>query len=448
MLDYLFIYEHKARELESLCLLKAALELNGFSCEIIQVFDLSFKSLNYMFFNKPRVVVVFALYDNNSFNDLVINFVGYSKKVVNLHWEQLISDKYIKLGLHNPKGLAALATHICWGENSFKRLKNCGVKNAVITGPIHLDFLRKDFRDFYLSKDKLCNEFNIDQSKKIVLYISSFTFATMTSAEKVSTEKLLGGCCDDIAQLSKESREMTLSIYEQLLESDEGKNIYIIYRPHPGENIDDRLKNIENKYNNFKIIETYSIKQWILSVDVIFTWFSTSIAEIYYAGETCYVLRPYPISETVDVTAFKGVKSISTYEEVYSIIKNNYEQEFPISINLLEDYYDFSYEVPSYKRILKLLIEVYKTDNYNISYTWNKKKYILSLLKIVLKIIVRKFKIKFNTWPFCKIIKAKTLLDKHWFYYSKSQKDIISQNEILTIVNRIKTIIKNINYEL
>jgi len=162
MLDYLFVYEHKARELESVCLLKAALELRGYSCEIIQLHNFSFKTLNFRYFNKPKVIIVFALYNNKSFVGHVIDFVGYSKKVVNLQWEQIISDKYIKLGLHNPKGLAALATHICWGENSFKRLINNGVKNAVIAGAIHLDFLRNDFRDFYKTREELCDEFNID----------------------------------------------------------------------------------------------------------------------------------------------------------------------------------------------------------------------------------------------------------------------------------------------
>jgi len=442
MLDYLFVYEHKARELESVCLLKAVLELRGYSCEIIQLHNFSFKTLNFRYFNKPKVIIVFALYNNKSFVGHVIDFVGYSKKVVNLQWEQIISDKYIKLGLHNPKGLAALATHICWGENSFKRLINNGVKNAVITGAIHLDFLRNDFRDFYKTREELCEEFNIDGTKKIILYISSFTFATMSATEKLSTEKLLGGCCDDIVSLAKESRMTTLSIFEKLLQSDRGKDICIIYRPHPGENIDDRLSNMSNKYQNFRTIGSYSIKQWILSADEIITWFSTSIAEVYYAGKSCHVLRPYPISETIDVTAFKGVKSIGTYEEVYSLIKHDSNQEFPISPDVLKDYYDFSINVPSYKRIINLLTEVYKTDKYDINYLSQKNKYFFNVIKKMIKLIIIKYKIQFKVWPFCKMKSIKSVLDKHWFYYAKRQNDIVSQKEILSMVNKMKAIIQ------
>lgn len=388
MLDFLFVYEHKLRELDSICLLKASLELNGYSCDLLQVHDISFNSLNYMLSNRPKVIVVFALYDDNTFRDLVIDFVGYSRKVVNLQWEQIISDKYIKLGLHNPKGLAALATHICWGENSFKRLINSGVKNAVITGPVHLDFLRNEFRSFYKTREELCNEFNIDETKKIILYISSFTFATMSATEKLSTEKLLGGCCDDITSLSKESRIKTLSIFEQLLQSDQGKDICIIYRPHPGENIDDRLINMSKEFINFRIIDSYSIKQWILFVDEIITWFSTSIAEVYYAGKSCHVLRPYPISETIDVTAFKGVKSISTYEEIYSLIKQGSNNEFPISSDILDKYYDFSNNMPSYKRIVSLLTEVYETDHYDINYSSHQNRMFLNIIKKLSKLVI------------------------------------------------------------
>ncbi len=35
-LDYLFIYEHKMREFENLCLLKAELENRGYSVEFTQ----------------------------------------------------------------------------------------------------------------------------------------------------------------------------------------------------------------------------------------------------------------------------------------------------------------------------------------------------------------------------------------------------------------------------
>lgn len=443
MLDYLFVYEHKVRELESVCLLIAALELKGYSCDVVEIHDLSFKNLKYRFHNKPRVIVVFALYNDIVFNELVVDIVGYCKKVVNLQWEQIISDNEIKLTFYNPKGLAALATHVCWGQNTFHRLHQNGVRNAIITGPLHLDFLRKEFKDFYLTREELCKKYDIDTTKKILLYISSFNFASMKEKEKLAIEKLTGGSYDDMVSLSIMSREKTLTIFEQLLESDYGNEICIIYRPHPWENIDNILIDMSKKHLNFKVIDDCSIKQWILSVDHIFTWYSTSIAEIYFANKSCFLFRPCPIDEEIDVTILKGAKSIATLDEVCSAIRQNDDVEFPISSEVINEYFDFSVDNPSYNRILSLLINIYQNKEYDVVYNNKKSFYLLQFLKKIIKMFIVKYKINSKTWPLSAICNTSKYLDDFWFNYAKVKTEVVSMEEISLLVAKLKKIIQN-----
>ena len=98
MIDFLFIYEHKAREIESLCLLKAALEEKGYSVDIAQAHELNLIRYRFAFWRKPRVAIPFALYDEFSFERHVTDIVGPIKKVVNMHWEQALSKITLILG--------------------------------------------------------------------------------------------------------------------------------------------------------------------------------------------------------------------------------------------------------------------------------------------------------------------------------------------------------------
>ena len=45
----------------------------------------------------------------------------------------------------------------------------------------------------------------------------------------------------------------------------------------------------------------------------------------------------------------------------------------------------------------------------------------------------------------CKFKKIKSALDKHWFYYSKRQNDIVPKKEIVAMTTKIKTIINKKN---
>ena len=89
-LDFLLLYEHTVREYESDLLLKLELERRGYSCEIRQLLDR--KKLRYFTWKKPRVLVSSNLYDNEGLNSHVYNNIGRCDRVVNLHWEQMLSD--------------------------------------------------------------------------------------------------------------------------------------------------------------------------------------------------------------------------------------------------------------------------------------------------------------------------------------------------------------------
>ena len=89
-LDFLILYEHTVREYESDLLLKLELERRGYTAEIRQLLDR--KKLKYFTWKKPKVLISSCMYDNEAINSHVYNNIGRCDKIVNLHWEQMLSD--------------------------------------------------------------------------------------------------------------------------------------------------------------------------------------------------------------------------------------------------------------------------------------------------------------------------------------------------------------------
>ena len=154
--DFLFVYEIKNRELDSICLIRAELENRGYTVQFVETWQERFWR------TKPvsaRVTVGFALYSDETLSFISSFSVG-CKRFVNLQWEQLRSESELqkKDAARNIRGLSKKAYHISWGYRNREWLsKQCGIeeKNICLAGNVALDFCRPEFRDYYLSREQL-----------------------------------------------------------------------------------------------------------------------------------------------------------------------------------------------------------------------------------------------------------------------------------------------------
>ena len=108
-LDFLILYEHTVREYESDLLLKLELERRGYTAEIRQLLDP--KHLRLFGKDKPEVLVASCMYDNEAINSHVYNNIGKCNKIVNLHWEQMLSDTQEEGDWFNMNGNAKRCVH-------------------------------------------------------------------------------------------------------------------------------------------------------------------------------------------------------------------------------------------------------------------------------------------------------------------------------------------------
>ena len=355
-LDFLILYEHTVREYESDLLLKLELERRGYTVEIRQLLDP--KHLRLFGKDKPEVLVASCMYDNEAINSHVYNNIGKCNKIVNLHWEQMLSDTQEEGDWFNMNGNAKRCVQTCWGKRTAARLQAHGMeaKNTPVTGAVMMDFLRPEFDGYFKDKQTLCKEFGLDPAKQLHLYISSFGYASMNDDEVAELSKMAGTDFTGFAKTNRVSMKETLRWFDEYL--GQHPEVELVYRRHPSEWNSPALEELAKKRPNFHVIFADSVKQWIVAADSISIWMSTAIAEVYMAGKSCHILRPVPIEHEYDPVIYKDAHYVTTCGEFAAAMAAP-EPPFPIAKDVIEGYFDPS-ETPAYKRMADLLEDVYK----------------------------------------------------------------------------------------
>ena len=137
----------------------------------------------------------------------------------------------------------------------------------------------------------------------------------MSDKEIAELNDLAGVSFDQFRVTACKSMNRTLEWVDKFLQTEEGKNTEFVYRRHPSEWNSPILEKMAAKHKNFHLITDYSVKQWIVAADTIFSWISTSIAEIYFAGKSCFVIRPFPVEWEYDPVIYKDCRFIDNYED-------------------------------------------------------------------------------------------------------------------------------------
>lgn len=356
--DILFLYETRVRELENICLIKHELERRGYSVGVMNTWNnLGIKKPPF----KAKVVVTHAMYHDGIYG-FVKDFCGDVPKIVNMQCEQIgVFKNDVEDNLYVLKGIAKESVNICWGERTAKRLRErSGIDDdhIAITGQVTLDFCREELRDYYLSREEIANKYNLPKDCNLNLFISSFSYVNLPEA----ILKSYGKENREFIDFSRNSFDGVLYWFQKIMDEYPGEAI--IYRPHPAEADNERLKELCEKYKGrFFVISELSVKQWIAVSDKVYTWYSTASAEAYMFGVPVAVLRPVELSHDREVTIFENASFITTYEEFENTIKNGI-------VSSLDDKvmkYHYSVEpTMSYIRVADTIEKVYKDDKYLI----------------------------------------------------------------------------------
>lgn len=381
--DFIILYEHRQRELENAVLLAMMLEKKGYKVAI------EYRKSVRLLFIRGDVILAPFLYDNGCIKEFVLHPFSHCKKIINMQYEQVFLKKNEEVLGDLPSGCAKNAVHISWGKNTTERYEKIGIEPNHIfeIGHISIDLNMPKYRDVFLSRKDISKELNIPSNKKWLLFISSFSCVGLTKTEYEKWKKLTV-TVEPFTKISCDSQPLILDYYEELAKKH--PELIIIYRPHPHEDTCRRLKEIKTKYSNFKVITSYSIRQWLIVSDYISTWCSTSLVDILYAQKPCAIVRPIPFLEDYDYNIFRNQKVISKYQDLEAFIKNP-DELYHINPEPISTYYCNTYKAETFEKLRDICIHVKNSKEFEFDYFRNLHKSILFLLKLYTYMILLSF---------------------------------------------------------
>lgn len=367
-LDFLFIYEHKVRELENLCLLKYELDRRGYCTKIMHIEDAeALKAMRPIY--HAKVVVMMACYQNLSIVWHTKRFVTFDK-IIDMQWENIVfpMDEKNEKAFKSYSGVAKDVVRVSWGEMNRKRMLDVvkmDPRKVKLVGHVGMDFLRDELKGYYLSKDEVLKDYNISPDKKIFLFVSPYFSDTHTEEYLKEMCKRFGdGWRSYYQDCMLPSKKIILDWIHKICE--ERPDVVFVYRPHPGEESLTALE-MEKKLPNFKVIGDKSVKQWILISDKIYTGNSSTFVEAYFAKKMCYLLFPVPVPKDYELAFFEHAYKITEYKEFEETTRDQCSIPFPVSEKLIDEVYTIDWNKPSYIKFADMAEEVIKDPYYNLT---------------------------------------------------------------------------------
>lgn len=447
--DVLITYEIRNREIENLCLVKRELERRGYKVMFRMQYETFLKT------PKPidaKLVVVPGYYRERA-QFYSSSHTVRTTKIVNMLWEQVFNaaneDDPNFVSSIKPWGRSVV--HLAWGKRMQERLdKQWGVAldHAPVTGQIALDFLRGSLRNYYDDRKTLYERYQIPQGKRTHLFISSLAYAD-ADMRVIKSAASNGDISRPMkfAELSIETRKQLLDWFEKILE--ENQDDILIYRPHPEEKKSVELSALAARQKRFLVISDESVKQWVLCCDKIYTWFSTSVAEVYAAGKGCAILRPVEMPYESDIKMFHSAQHITTYEQFKEEFASS-EQKMAISPEVLSGYYYVDPDKYSYELVADAIERALKDDRYNLDPPrnnpfksggiFNKQRVANALKRAIVKSRIMS---KIQKGKFLEGSKFRELLDNVFYVDAKLKKNYVSDEEIRAIEERIEKALKS-----
>ena len=388
-MDVLILYENKNREIENAALLATELEKRKYSVKIDNIYS------PFKYFVKPKVLVVPHLYNEQQLISFAKNFWLKNDCIVDLQYEQILSNNVdIENDIHSPKGQARFAHHIAWGDDQAQRYLQCGIKkeNIHITGSMSMDLMREQFSSCFYSKIQIAKEFGIDEKKDWVLFISSFSYANRTEEDLLRFEQM-----NPKARAFNKISDVSLEAVTEWLKhaATEYPDKIFIYRPHPAEKVCNKIFKMQKELNNFYCIDKYSMRQWAKVVDSVYNWYSTSIADVYFAKKRCYILRPVELPKAMEVSILDEATHITTCQEFLKTLKNDNQNMFPVSNKMMERFYGSIDNEMSYKKTANLCEQLILGQLKGYQYDFGKNRFDMCNLRNPLKILINWFNIPF-----------------------------------------------------
>lgn len=449
-LDFLFIYEHKVRELENVCLMKYELDRRGYKTEIVYIEDAQ-NGLSPKPIYHTKVLCMMACYNNHTIRWHTKDYVKYDK-IIDLQWENIVypKDEEREGAFKNYIELGKEVVHVSWGQQNVKRLLNAAhidPRKVKLVGHVGMDFLREPLTKYYTSREELFAKYNLPVQNKTILFASPYYGDSLDQAYIEDMCFRFGENWVDYYKFMCDSQKTVLEWFASVCEKH--PEITIVFRPHPG-HPSIMAEEIQKMHSNFRIIGGESVKQWIVCCDGVYTGNSSVIVEAFFAKKMCHLLFPLPTTDGFELKLIADSKKINTYEGFYDSLFDE-SIPFPTPQESIEEIYLIDWEVPNYVKFADMAEEVLNDDYYTLTKEQKKSVCNYSMAIKIIKAICRNdflynlyLKLLYNKKIDIAFFENQRKLRQKVYDLEKEYShELTTQEEINTIIKRISNALSN-----
>ena len=336
-IDVLFLVEHIDRELESIKNIEKFLSKKNYSSIILSI---SFDIYRLLDFEVKLIVVPFIVHKNDWPAKFIRELYNKEIQILNFNWEQLLSPSNITYKKPRDNFVRNEVYHIAWSKNFRNFLIENGVheQKIKITGNPSYEIINKLFKKKDNLRTWLSQELNLKIEKKWIFLPMNYGWAF--SSDNFIKRKIKNGYPEEYAWHYKEYSIKCLNLFPDFV-SEINDDYEIIIRPHPSITCDQYkrffLRKLQKIPKNIYFDRTMSVREWIVSSDIVGSSWSTSVWDAYNLGIPSFLFTPIERPEFLNTWWNDKVLNINNFSQYYlSKSKNAPNQRIQTSTYLFE----------------------------------------------------------------------------------------------------------------
>ena len=321
----LFLVEHVDRELDVVTCLMHKLDSK---------YGITSKARNYyadfigtLATLNPRVVVFPFFYGADHLQPIRYATTWPLARLVNLGWEQILNRLDIAMKTPRDDVSRGRVFHLCWTLTHRDFLTKNGVPldHLPLTGSPVMKLYDGPYRNYFKSREQLAAIYDVDSSKKWVLFPESYQFAFYSDDDLRFLESYQNADADLMNQAKGYSERSLRQLFIWANELRDG-TIFIL-RPRPSTTLDQMLnfmqRTVPSPNANLKIIKTETVREWILAADHVISSHSTTLVEAALAGKPIHRFSPEDYPESLALEWHNLVPLLTDREAFLDAINNH-----------------------------------------------------------------------------------------------------------------------------
>ena len=328
--DVLWLVEHVARELDAACIVKAMLEsrfqISVQICQLNRDYKIATRLMS------PRLVVFPFFYRRSDPGVKPYCDAWPEARFMNLAWEELFygansdfkrpADDFARQSVH----------FHAWGDFYKEYLLQSSVDPAhiFVNGNPAFQLYFKPYRRYFKTREQIAAENGLDPTRRWILIPENYRWAFIPD-ESIEDLRGRNADTDEISRLRIYCRKALRELIQWCAEAAKAGDFELILRPRPATTLAEFQAFAAEVVNllpgNMHIIQSDSVREWILASDVVMSSYSTTLIEAALVEKPIFMVETLPVPASLTCDWHSLIECITTKKEFLEVCASKKAQE-------------------------------------------------------------------------------------------------------------------------